>query len=191
MGLDSVLLLVEIEQYFGIEILNSDAEKITTVQEMVNMVAKYLRIEANDLSLKDDMLQMINQALKLEGLINDEISYSDFIFKILDPLNDKQWNSIAQKTGLVLPKPYTSDKSPSKWLSFLEWTPKYKWEKITAGHFIDAVCACNHKKLIDPKNITDVYEILVSVIAITVDCIGVDYYEVEPEKSFTNDLGID
>ncbi|MBO9702048.1 MAG: hypothetical protein J7604_17705 [Sporocytophaga sp.] len=191
MGLDSVLLLIEIEQYFGIEILNSDAEKINTVQDMVNMVARYLSIEANDFPLKDDMLQMINQALKLEGLINDDIYYSDFIFKTIDPLNEESWDSIAQKTGLVLPKPYVSDQSPSKWLSFLKWIPKYKWEKITAGHFIDAVCACNHQKLVDPKNITDIYEILVSVIAITVDCIGVDYYEIEMEKSFTNDLGID
>jgi len=191
MGLDSVLLLAEIEKYFGLEILDSDAEKINTVQDMVNAVAEYLNVEANDLSLKKDILQIINQALKLEGLIKDEISYSCFIFKTLDPLNDELWNSIAQKADLVLPKPYISDKSHSKCFLSLEWTPTYKWEKITAGHFIDAVCACNQEKLIDRRNITNVYEIFVSIIAITVENIGVDYYEVESEKSFTNDFGID
>ncbi len=191
MGLDSVQLLVDIETHFEIQILDSDAAKINTVQDMVNMVAIYLNIETNDLSLKKEMLQIINQALKLEGLINDEISDSDFIFKTLNPQNDELWDSIAQKTDLVLPKPYLPDKNHRKLFSSLVWTPKYEWKKVTAGHFIDAVCARNHEKLIDRKNISDIYEILVSIIAITVESIGVDYYEVEPEKSFTNDLGID
>lgn len=191
MGLDSVQLLVDIENHFGIQIPDSDAEKINTVQAMVNVVAKYLNIEVNDMYLKKETLRIINNALNSEDLINREISYSDFIFKTLDPFNDKVWDTLSQMTGLVLPKPFIAGIGHNKVFSFLAWNPKYEWEKVTAGHFIDAVCARNHEKLIDRKNISDIYEILVSIIAITVESIGVDYYEVEPEKSFTNDLGID
>ena len=67
----------------------------------------------------------------------------------------------------------------------------YNWSSITFDQFVTAICANNYEELIDKKQIKELYEIYIIVIAITVDKIGVDYYEITPDKSFTTDLGVD
>lgn len=48
MGLDSVELLYSIEEEFGIEISNLEAEKITTVDDLVNAFYKKISISPNN-----------------------------------------------------------------------------------------------------------------------------------------------
>jgi hypothetical protein len=73
----------------------------------------------------------------------------------------------------------------------LYWTPSYEWETLTVEQFVSAICANNYLELIDRNNIRSKYEIYIAVTGITVDKIGVDYFEIGPDKSFTSDLGID
>jgi hypothetical protein len=67
----------------------------------------------------------------------------------------------------------------------------YDWLSINGEQFVAAICAKNCDELINREHIKSTYEIYIAVTSITVNKIGVDYYEIAPEKSFTTDLGID
>jgi hypothetical protein len=69
MGLDSVELLVEIENYFGIEIPNNEAAKIYTVGNMVDGVARILRVEKYDFSLRQNTFNRIKEQAQNMELI--------------------------------------------------------------------------------------------------------------------------
>lgn len=53
MGLDSVELLMDFENYFSISVPDLEAEKITTVQDMVDFVSKERRIFSEESVLKE------------------------------------------------------------------------------------------------------------------------------------------
>lgn len=62
---------------------------------------------------------------------------------------------------------------------------------ITAGQFVDVICAHHFRALTSAANIKSKYEIYIIVMGITADKTGVDYYDILPNKSFTGDFGID
>lgn len=72
MGLDSVELLVEIENYFSIEIPDTEAAEIFTVQNMVDVAAKHLHI--SDHSMSDweaiDQFKTVQCAANYQTLID-------------------------------------------------------------------------------------------------------------------------
>ncbi len=195
MGLDSIELLIEIEKYFGIQIPDAEAEKIYTVQLMVDVVAKHLGMINESSSLENEVLQKLNSSLLKNGLIQQNLQLSDLLNKAISPADKMIWKIVEDDLQLKIPKPDFISKETSgffdKVRTFVNWQPSYDWEKILIGEFVAAICAANQTKLIAPKNIISKYEIYIIVMALTVDRIGVDYYEVKPEKSFTNDLGVD
>lgn len=195
MGLDSVELLMDIEDYFGITISDSEAEKIYTVQQMVDTVANLLNIKDETADLRDVILERVNHALIKLEITLEPINPSDFISSYLSPENKKSWDTFVSELQLKVPKPETIKENRTKFLNKLikavHWLPLYDWHLITVNQFIDAVCAMNYEKFISPGQIKSKFEIYTAVCAITVNKIGVDYYEVTPEKSFTADLGID
>ena len=195
MGLDSVELMMEIENYFGISIPDSEAEKAETVQQVVDTIAKHLNVTNNDNELRDKMLERINQAMLELQFISIPVTPADYISKYLFTDKEASWEAFTNKLQLYIPKPdilnRDSKKLKNKIKVVMNWKPRYDWFSITIDQFIAAVCASNHEALIDRKKITSTYEIYIVVTAITVDKIAIDYYEVAPEKSFTMDLGVD
>jgi hypothetical protein len=69
--------------------------------------------------------------------------------------------------------------------------PGYDWYTITIQHFATVIAAANFDTLIDKNNIHSKYEIYVAIMGITFNRSGIDSYAITPDKSFTNDLGID
>jgi hypothetical protein len=97
--------------------------------------------------------------------------------------------------ALNIPKPEIKERNPVTFFDKIKnqttWNPLYEWDKITIEQFADAICVANCSSLINRLAIKNTYEIYIAVTRITVDKIGVDEYEITPEKSFTNDLGVD
>lgn len=195
MGLDSVELVIEIEKYFNIEIPDKEAEKATTIQEMVDCVAKILSISNNSTALRDSMVNKIQTALLSLNIIEKSLSPFAPIFLTLTPKDKARWQSFCNKMGLTIPKPHIREKSQNTFFNKIKnkisWQPVYEWDKISVEHFADAICNQNCSTLVNRLNIKNTYDIYIAVARITVDKIGVDEYEISPEKSFTNDLGID
>ena len=194
MGLDSIELVVEIERYFGIQIPDREAEKIITVQAMVDTVARHLNITDDSTELRDNILERVNQAFLKLGITSAVIPLTANISPFLSPNNKEVWMAFKRELHLDVPKPETLKPESSKLIDKIKnavnWKPMYDWTSITVDQFVTAICASNHEVLIDRTQIKSTYEIYVAVIAITVEKIGVDYFEITPEKSFADDLGV-
>lgn len=192
MGLDSVELLVSFENYFNIQVSDLEAEKIYTVQNMIDCVSKHLGITNTDSKLKMELFNKLKHQLIKSELADSNLTISNTIFNILKPDDLENWNKISKNIELNIPKPYIEPENKAKKLFYsINWKPKYNWKDITIEQFITAIYAYNFEKIINSKSINNKYEIFIAIIAITVDKIGVDFYEVQPEKSFVNDFGID
>jgi len=195
MGLDSIELLMEVENYFKIQIPDTVAEKITTVQIMVDTIAIYLNITSDERKLQNEIFSKISDCILKTNTSASQIMMSDLISTYLSPIEKDNWHTFQVLLGLDVPKPEiintTSKKFSDKLKKLINWTPMYDWKEITVENFTNAICANNYQTLLNQNNIICKHEIYIGVMGITADKIGVEYYEILPEKSFTSDLGID
>ena len=193
MGLDSVELLMEVEIFFGIRMPNTEAEKIDTVEDMVETVARHLNVTSNENTLQDKVFKQISSQLQQMEITGNQPQLNDLISDYV-PANDaEKLKGLESLVHLRLPAPViTNARSSKSWLKkYMDQSPRYDWKTITIEQFVDAVCADNYQKLLDPDRLESKYDIYICIMRITVDKMGVDYYEILPGKSFTSDLGID
>lgn len=195
MGLDSVELVMEIERYFNIQIPDPEAEKITTVQLMIDAVSRHLSVANEKSELKNSMTKAVQQKLFEMQVADKIILEEDKIFLILNPADKEKWSLFQDKLLLEIPRPSVKQAAPKGFWNKVKnkfiIDPIYNLEDITLGHFIVAICSKNRDKLFKAKDIVDRFQIYAAVMRITVDKIGVDEYDITPEKSFTDDLGVD
>lgn len=180
MGLDSVELLVTFEKHFSIGIPDAEAETIFTVQDMTDTIAKHLDITNNSRDLETRIFQHI----KNSALITPGIALTDNISTYISPGDRNNWSALERHLQLEIPPPNTKT-------GIFAPPRNYEWETITAGQFTSVICAHNFRTLTNAANIKSKYEIYIIVMGITADKMGVDYYDITPEKSFTGDFGID
>jgi acyl carrier protein len=191
MGLDSVELVMEVEKYFNIQIPDHEAEKAIKVGDLVDVVAGQLSIKSTDTGLLNSMVEKIQDVLLKLNLINKPLALTDPVFTVLIPFQKEKWKQFEEQMGLVIPKPSVKPVSTMGKIVGILWSPLYDANEITLEHFASAIFAKNCKKFVNPAAITNRYEIYIAIMNITVDKIGVDEYEITPEKSFTDDLGVD
>jgi acyl carrier protein len=194
MGLDSVELVVSIEDYFHIRIPNAEAAKINTVQNMVDVVAAQLNINSTDTKLQDELFAKTTAGINQVCTIADAMQLNSLVGEYISLSDKEKWSNTEKMLGLEIPLPPMPHKDHSGLLSFIKKTlppPAYDPAQINFTQFIAAMGACNYQILIAPFNITNKYEIFIAVSGITAERMGVDYYEIAADKSFSNDLGID
>ncbi|MDR0792382.1 MAG: hypothetical protein LBE82_03670 [Chitinophagaceae bacterium] len=195
MGLDSVELLMEVEKYFNVQIPDAEAEKAYTVKDLVDTVARHLSIESNGTPLRDTIFLNVASCIQIVAKTNNEIRLTDKVSNYLSNDDKTNWVEFERLIKLVVPKPDNynpyGNKLSDKFKKLINWTPDYDWQTVSLEQFVDAICANNFRTLLSPDKIKNKHEIYVGVMGITVDKIGVDYYEISPDKSFTNDLGVD
>lgn len=192
MGLDSVELLVEIENYFNLEISDEQAKKILTVQNMVDVIAEHLSINSNDKQLQKDVFLIFSNKIN-ERKGTTKIELGDKISAYLQPEEPISFIDFSNTIKLETPRISNDNKNNilNKLRNFITWKPNYDWRKLTIENFIDSICIKNYDKLIEPEFIKSKYEIYICVAGITVEKIGVDCLEIRLEKSFCDDFGID
>lgn len=194
MGLDSVELVMEVERSFRINIPDAEASKIYTVQDMVNTVAAHLQITDDGTSLRDRMFGKVVQAM--EAAAPGMVQYVTIHSKIpasIHPDNISVWEAFLQNLQLKVPvpaKPGNKNRFIKKLIPGIVGDPVYDWHSLSMETLVDAIYARNYGTMRNPGLITR-YEIYTTVIEITAEKLGIDYYEITPEKSFTTDLGID
>lgn len=194
MGLDTVELLMEIERFFKIQIRPEEAEQIGTIQDMTLCAAKHLNIVSDKARLQQEMFLQIQKVYSSLALHDRILRLDDAIAEILNPADIIRWEKLEEQLQLPLPKPIQEIpklgfiRSINKWLT---GNPSYQWAEINCGQFIDTFCAVSYERLINPQAVRDQYDIYVAVAGITIRVSGIDPYEVRPEKTFTDDLGMD
>lgn len=188
MGLDSVELLMEFEDYFSIAIPDLEAEKISTVQDMINSVSNHLTVtDEYSIDHKKEVLDKLGASIKLSG--------SEFVFLSYLPSDKEFWKSLEINSGLLLPLPSWNQGAHNNVISKV-WNSikvnfQYDWKTVTLDRFCEVVCFANHEKLIGSRPVQDKFEIYMAISGITEDKIGIEFYEIFPDKTFTGDFGID
>lgn len=193
MGLDSVELVMEIEKYFGIRIPDAEAEVMVTLQDAANTVAGHLNITSEGLHLREHMLQRVAQCLR--GHSEKAITQNDYISSFLSLTDREAWRAFTACMEANIPTPSLMKESkpltPFEAIGRLFYsTPAYNWWAITVGTFVDCIYIVNYETMLPPKAITSKYEIYLGIAGITSDKLGIDCFEMGPEKSFVDDFGI-
>lgn len=192
MSLDSVELLVSFENYFGITIPDQEAEKINKVGELRDSICRHLGISSSHTSLRDDVFTILRKALLQTGINGDSIHLTDYLKDVFgyDP---EMWQQLKKNTGLNIPPfpIHQEDSFIDRLISRIAWKPRVDYDTLTFSDFCDVICAANYQTLLNGKHLSSSYEVYIALMAITEDKIGVDFYEIKPDKSFTDDFGVD
>ena len=197
MGLDSVELVMSVEDKFGIRIQDSEAEKIYTVEDLIDIVFSRIIMNPTDKCLTQIVFYKIRKALRdltsNETQISPDLKISE-LFSISE-LKEK-WSQLKVLVGLELPDLVALDfnselGSHVKIFGIKTIKRTTPVSKGTLKQLVDWTISLNYDRLIDIENISSKYEIERIICAITEDRTGIPISEIELHHSFTNDLGID
>jgi acyl carrier protein len=233
MGLDSVEILVNVENAFGITISNYEAEKIATVGDIHNVVwrsiqgRQSMRCRSQQLFYKLRFI-LINkfkaprEAVELEASLNDifpktnrRLKYrklqKELQLKLPELVLPPVWSRTLMITGLtlipgmlILALVLINGYEYSRWLYLLPAlgliatiffsnildAVRTQFKPDNVRFYTQTVLALNYGTLMTDKGINrDEMEIIINNII--AETIGLELQEIEPQKSLTNDLGID
>ncbi|WBX72846.1 phosphopantetheine-binding protein [Tenacibaculum pacificus] len=197
MGLDSVELVMTIENKFGIEIPNDECEEIHKVQEFADSVFEKIKINPNEKCLSQIIFYRIRKTLEQFGNEKQIITPNSIISEFLKGINlDSDWKNFENKIGLKLPElvDLDYDKNLNKEVKFLGFKIFDRTEPVaenTIRKLTDWIISINHEELIKIENISSKYEVERIICGIIEDRIGVPVSEIELHHSITNDLGVD
>jgi acyl carrier protein len=197
MGLDSVELLMSVEDKFGIRIEDSEAEKIYTVQNFVDCVYDKIITNPNEKCLTQIVFYRIRKAFRSLNLTEKEIKPGTRISESLTQSELKEnWHLLKTEIGLDLPELVALDFNPelSSHVKIFGIKTIKRTTPVSSGtirELVDWTIALNQEKLIDIEKITNKYEIERIVIGIINRNMGIPINEIKLEHSITNDLGID
>jgi acyl carrier protein len=124
MGLDSVYLVIEVEQAFGVHFNDRDVENIRTVGQFHELLCRNLGAQASDRCLTQAAFYRVRSALiELAGAERAAVRPGADLAMLL-PLDkrDAFWDRFAASTGLVLPRLEPVWREPH-W----RWWPAFAW----------------------------------------------------------------
>jgi len=197
MGLDSVELLMSVENKFGIRIKDSEAEKIYTVQNFVDSVYDKIITNPNENCLTQIVFYRIRKAFQNLQLTDEEFKPETKITELLTQTELKEkWNLLKTKIGLELPELVALDFNPNlgSHVKIFGIKTIKRTTPVSSGTIRDLInwtIALNQEKLIDIENVTSKYEVERIIIGIINRNMGIPISEIKLEHSITNDLGID
>ena len=197
MGLDSIELIVSVENRFGISIPDTECEKIATVQQMADSVFEKIKLKPNKKCLSQIVFYRIRKAFEQFGNEKLNITPSTKMSDLLSQTDlKKDWTRLGIKIGLKIPDlvDLDLDKTLNKEVRFLGFKVFDRTEPVaenTLRKFTDWIISMNSNELISIETISSKYEIERIICGITEDNTGVPISEIELHHSFTNDLGID
>ncbi len=194
MGLDTVHLLMAFEDYFGIHIDDLDAEKVVTIQDLVDLLARMLNVNGEEAALRERVRSRLEDALVEMGIVQREELGKDFSLDLGTVLDAAARQDLQDRLQLQLPRPLRKAEEGG---AFGKWLDRHVWRQgrsnphLSLDQWATWLCIANCKTLLHPSVFADKFEIYVGIAAVTVDVLGVDVYELEPQASFANDLGMD
>lgn len=197
MSLDTVELIVSIEEQFGIEIPDAEAETLATVQQIVDYVYEQIEILPNQKCLSQIVFYRIRKALEQFGNDKKDITPNTKISDLLSETNlASDWKRLEIKLQLKIPDlvDLDLDKTLNKEVKLFGLKLYDRTEPVaenTLRKLTDWIISMNFDKLISIENISDKYEIERIVCAVIEDSTGVPISEIELHHSLTGDLGID
>lgn len=185
MSLDSVALIVEFEDFFGIKIPDAECARIVTVNDAVVCIERHVKNMIKTVSIFESVkADFIYATEKADATL--DLKNSSRVFQVV-PLSETQfWIQVSQYFTYDLPFSIYD----SKWNRFFGRFTRQVNENVTLDELIDVICAINYEKLVTGPEYSS-YEILTAVRGITSSKLGVSPYNVTQSTRFIDDLGID
>lgn len=197
MGMDSVELLMRLEEVFGKEVPDVEAENIATVEQMVDWFYKNLVIHSNTKSSKDQILDKVNQTFKSLGLTAYPIKETEVLYNVFPKSNLKStWKSFGELMSCIMPKLQKADfmeKAPNdnKILGIRYRKTKSTFLSNNMERLIYCIGALNYMDFVNLDILTSRFDIEIVVMGVIVEQVGIEIDEIYLNSSFTSDLGID
>lgn len=197
MGLDSVELVMSIEDKFGIIIEKNEAESIFTVQDFVDVVYSKILVNPTKQCLSQIIFYRIRNAFYNLELCNFEITPKTLISDLLDLEELKtNWSLLESNIKLKLPELVALDFNPNldSHVKIFGIKTIKRNTPVTLGtirQLVDWTISINFDELIDIRKITNKYEVERVVSGIISENIGIPISEIKLEHTITYDLGID
>ncbi|WP_396596263.1 phosphopantetheine-binding protein [Dokdonia sp. R86516] len=197
MGLDSVELVMSVENKFGIRIPDAECEQIYTVQDFADSVYKRISINPTEKCLTQIIFYRFRKAFEKLGFEKIALKPDTKISELFTQSELKMnWEKLETGTGLKLPELVALDFNPNldshvKFMGIKTIKRTLPISKGTIKQLIDWTISLNFDTVIDIESITDKYEIERIVSGIISENMGIPISEIQLKHSITNDLGID
>lgn len=198
MGLDTVLLLQEVEEYFGVEISNAEVEQIYTVEDFAKCIYKHITPDV-DVKCKTQVM-----FYKLRNFFCDEFALEKIQIRLstslstLIPIDERQkvWLELEGHLQLKLPKLSKADFSEKEVYTYKFFgLYKVKAEKAifnhTAADLTKWIVSLNYKNLYNTERLCSESEVLQVLMGFMSDKLAIPIEEITLASSITNDFGLD
>lgn len=193
MGLDSVMLIEEIERFFCISIPDRMAEKIRTVNELVDYVTQELSLSDGASSVYVSVYEKVRKFISQNSSCKGEVSESTFVKDALQPLTVTVLQKLEGYLDLKIPTGITElKKGTDRFLLFtVPAIEHYDPDQVTVSDFCRCSIAFNYKKILTKSHVLTRMDVLMAVMGIIEDTLGIDVYAIKAHHSFTEDMGGD
>lgn len=182
MGLDTVELVYAIEEEFGLEIPDEEAEKITTIRETVDYLKGRVKTVSPEECLTQKLFYKLRRALIQNYKLHRHNITPDTVLSQLLSLKEIEegWPYLQMFIDLRTPSFKESEE-----IFGIEFNIKV----LTIRQIIQRLIRLNANKLdLAPASDKEIFERLVDTV---VRQLNVDRHEVTMDASYTRDLGAD
>ena len=195
--MDTVELVMEVEEKFDVTIADIEVEEITLVSDFSEVLIKKLQLFTNQNCLSQKIFYKIKKSLGAIGVDQDSIKPESKIKDLLQNHDiEHVWKKLAELTGLKFPNLVELDinRNLKREITLFGIIIKHRVSPMTDNtihKIVDWVISLNHEVLVDPKRLSNRYEIDRIICGIISDSHGIPVNEIELHHAITNDLGLD
>lgn len=183
MGLDSLDLVVSIEERFNIEIQEDEACRIKTVGELLLCIKSKLSLSDHENPEHIRIKHHIKDYFS--GLHLSQIDHSSPLDKqITSPEKQGLLTYLKTKTRLDIP-------DLNKKRTLFSYRSNRRLKKLSLNDIITWIMALNSKTLIPEKNTYSAFEVMWILYGFFIHNLGVPFQEIKLQANLANDLGID
>lgn len=203
MGLDTVELIFEIENYFRVTIADTDAEQMSTVQDIASGVCRLLGLGpvAGPSAVQAATLVTLQQELRAVRRLPGPPAPTEFLSSVIGP-DHQAWlpvrAGLARRTGWQLPELRVPlpPPAPTSWLGrLLSSAPRPErwpdWRRATVADLAGWIISLNAAQLFPDRVFRHPYDVLRAVSGLVSEKSGIDVEEIHPQDRITDDLGMD
>ncbi len=207
MGMESIELIMEVEDEFGIKVSNSEAEKTITVEQFVDLVYSLLPEENKQFTAEDQIcpshkgFNFVRKALMEQAGVERAAIKPDTLLEDIVPRENriKIWEKVREALG-IHSFLYSGLEATNEIIgtnemhSFRLYMPEMRRTEFSARckkvkDLIWQICKANRKRTYSKNNISkkDIFS-AVKYMILDIGC-NLTYEEITPESRFVEDLG--
>jgi hypothetical protein len=197
MSLDSLAILVSVEEHFGITISDAEARNILTVQDLADCAFAKVTIDPTE-KCKSQLLfyKFRSYFVEKHQIKGDQVRPDTRIEGLIRGDLRELWMDLSKYVKLNLPSLTDLDIHPEKdkdikIFGLKVWTRRPPLIKSTIGELVNWTLSKNYSAWFDPKSLLNKSDVEKVVVGIISESVGIPVEEIQLKHRITYDLGID